>query len=183
MRNSKEDIIKFWFDETTPAQWFQKSPEFDGLVKQRFQSAYTMALEGLCDQWQQDAEGSLALCLVLDQFPRNMFRDTAEAFASDAMALEIANKAIKKGFDQLLVPSKRRFLYLPFEHSENIEDQHRCVAFFEKMKDDDPLGYDYALRHLKVIEEFGRFPHRNAILGRKSTPDEKEYLAKPDAGF
>lgn len=183
MRDSRQDILHFWFEETDPVQWFQVSEAFDDLVRERFKVIYDMARDGLCDSWQQDAAGALALCIVLDQFPRNMFRGTPQAFATDAQALKIARTAIDKGFDQLMPPEKRRFMYLPYEHSENMDDQKKSVALFEAMKEKDPVGYDYALRHLEVIEKFGRFPHRNAILGRENTPEEDEYLAQPGAGF
>lgn len=183
MRDMKQEVIHFWFDETAPQLWFQKNESFDQTIRERFSVAYDMAARGLCQHWASDAEGALALCLVLDQFPRNMFRDTPAAFATDERALLCAKQAISKGFDQILSVPKRRFLYLPFEHSENLSDQRRCVALFEKIRDEDPMGYEYALRHLKVIEEFGRFPHRNAILGRTSTSEEEAYLAQPGAGF
>jgi len=183
MRDSRQEILHFWFEETAPVQWFQVDPDFDVRIAERFLVTYNMAREGLCDGWKQDAQGCLALCILLDQFPRNMFRGSAKAFATDEPALMTARYALTKGFDQLLVPPRRRFLYLPFEHSEALADQQKSVALFESMKDDDPLGYDYALRHLAVIERFGRFPHRNAALGRENTPEEQEYLAQPDAGF
>lgn len=183
MRDTQQEILHFWFEETRPSQWFQKNAEFDALIRERFVVTYDMARDGLCDGWKRDAKGCLALCILLDQFPRNMFRDSAQAFATDARALLVAKHAIAQGFDQILPVLERRFLYLPFEHSEAIEDQRRAVALFEKMKKDDPLGYDYALRHLEIIEKFGRFPHRNKALGRESTPEEEAWLATPGAGF
>ncbi len=183
MRDTKMEIIYFWFDETEPRLWFQKSDDFDAQIRERFLTTYEMAREGLCDHWRQDAEGCLALCLVLDQFPRNMFRGDAQAFATDGQGLLVARYALAKGFDQVLAPIKRRFLYLPFEHSERLTDQKKSVALFEAMKDEDPLGHEYALRHLDVIERFGRFPHRNHILGRDNTAEEEEYLAQPGSGF
>lgn len=183
MKDSQREVLDFWFVETVPAQWFQKNEVFDDMIRDRFMSVYDMAKADLCESWTKDADGCLALCIILDQFPRNMFRDTPRAFESDGKALTIAGHAIKKGFDQVLAPLKRRFLYLPFEHSENLDHQELSVEFFEKMKEDDPLGYEYAQRHLRVIEQFGRFPHRNAILGRESTPAELTYLSGPGAGF
>lgn len=183
MKDSQQDVLDFWFVETVPAQWFQKNDVFDDMIRDRFMSVYDMAKAGLCDSWKQDADGCLALCVVLDQFPRNMFRNDPKAFATDAKALEIAGYAIKKGFDQVLVPLKRRFIYLPFEHSENLDDQLVNVELFASMQYDDPMGYEYALRHLRVIEQFGRFPHRNSIVGRESTPAELAYLGEPGAGF
>ena len=183
MKDSQGDILAFWFEEVQPQQWFQTNPDFDSLIRDRFMPAYEKARDGILDDWRQDADGCLALCLLLDQFPRNMFRGTKQAFATDAKALVISKYALSKGFDQVLAPVKRRFLYLPFEHSENLNDQRKCVELFEKMTKDDPLGYEYALKHLKVIEQYGRFPHRNKILGRMNTPEEEEYLAQPGAGF
>lgn len=183
MRDSQTDILTFWFDETQPQQWFQTNPDFDALIRDRFMGAYEKARDGILDDWRRDADGCLALCILLDQFPRNMFRGSPDAFATDGKALVVAKYALSKGFDQVLPPTKRRFLYLPYEHSENLNDQRKCVELFEKMTKDDPLGYDYAVRHLKVIEAYGRFPHRNKVLGRMSTPEEEEYLARPGAGF
>lgn len=183
MRDIKTEILYFWFEETQPQQWFQKNEDFDNLIRERFHSTYRLAVDGLCDLWRDDAQGCLALCIVLDQFPRNMFRGQPEAFAADPKALLVAKHAIARGFDQTLPATQRRFLYLPFEHSENLEDQKRCVELFHTLQAEDPLGYDYALRHQDVITRFGRFPHRNAVLGRKNTPQEDEYLAQPGAGF
>jgi len=183
MKDIQEQILTFWFEETTPAQWFQVNTDFDASVKEKFEEPYEMAVKGHFDEWQNSADGALALIILLDQMPRNMFRGTPKAFASDKKALIIAKLAISKGLDQVLPVQKRRFVYLPYEHSENLGDQAKCVKLFEKIKDEDKLGHDYALRHLKVIEEYGRFPHRNEILGRENTPEEQEYLARPDAGF
>lgn len=183
MNDSQKDILDFWFDQTSPQQWFQTNPEFDALVAERFLERYEKARDGVFDDWRRDADGCLALCLLMDQFPRNMFRGTPQAYATDSKALVIAKYAVSKGFDQVLPLVKRRFLYLPYEHSETLNDQRCCVEFFEKIKKEDPLSYDYALRHFQVIDEYGRFPHRNKILGRMNTPEEEEYLARPDSGF
>ena len=183
MIDSQDHVLTFWFEETTPPQWFQVNPDFDTLIKERFLDIYEKGRAGILDDWRQDADGCLALCLVLDQFPRNMFRGTPQAFATDSKALVVSKYAVAKGFDQVLPPVKRRFLYLSYEHSENLNDQRKCVELFEKMKKDDPLGHEYALKHLKVVEQFGRFPHRNVILGRMNTPEEEAYLAQPGAGF
>ncbi len=183
MKDFQKDILNFWFVETKAAQWFQVNEDFDRAIIDRFSEPYDMGARGDFDDWQNNADGALAYCILLDQMPRNMFRGTPKAFETDKKALVIAKFALSKGLDQVLSLQKRRFVYLPFEHSENINDQKRCVELFEKMKDDDPLAYDYALRHLKVIEAYNRFPHRNKILGRNNTPEEEEYLAQPDAGF
>ena len=183
MRDSKQDILHFWFVESQPAQWFQRNDDFDALIRDRFLSTVQMARDGLCDSWADQAEGALALCIVLDQFPRNIFRDQATAFASDEKALEIAVGAIAKGFDRIFVPLRRRFFYLPYEHSEHMEHQDRSVDLFGTMRDSDPVAYEYALRHCDMIRQFGRFPHRNAALGRESTKAELLYLSQPGAGF
>lgn len=183
MKDSRQDIIDFWFVETQPQQWFQKNPDFDALIKENFLETYQSARSGHLDDWKKDADGCLALCLLLDQFPRNMFRGDPQAFATDGQALLIAKYAISKGFDQIMEPIKRRFLYLPFEHSESMSDQKRSLELFHKMQADDPLGYQYARRHYDVIERFGRFPHRNSILNRESTPEEEAFNALPNTGF
>ncbi len=183
MKDFQKDILNFWFVETQPKQWFQVSEEFDQAIRDRFMEPYDMAVCGKFDDWQNDADGALALCILLDQMPRNMFRGTPKAFDTDKKALIVSKYAISKGLDQVLSAQKRRFIYLPFEHSENLNDQRRSVELFEKTKNDDPMGYDYAMRHLRVIEEFNRFPHRNKILGRGNTPEEDIYLSNADAGF
>lgn len=176
MKNTREDILSFWFTETTPAQWFQVSPLFDEMVRTKFLDHFLLADRGYVDDWASSADGALALILTFDQFPRNMFRDTAKQYETDAKALKIAELAIERGFDQVMTPLRRRFFYLPFEHSEDLDHQYRSVELFGKMKNDDPMGVEYAERHLRVIEQFGRFPHRNKILGRESTPAEETFL-------
>lgn len=176
MKNTREDILSFWFTETTPAQWFQVSPQFDEMVREKFLDHFLLATRGYCDDWANSADGALALILTFDQFPRNMFRDDPKSYETDAKAISIAELSIERGFDQIFAPIKRRFIYLPFEHSENIDHQYRSVELFQTMKHDDPMGVEYAERHLRVIEQFGRFPHRNIILGRESTPAEETFL-------
>ena len=183
MKDSLQDVLSFWFEETSPAQWFQVNEDFDQLIRSRFGSLYAMAMQGVYDDWGRTVDGSLALVIVLDQFPRNMFRDTPAAFGGDAKALQISRRAIELGYDHVLAVHKRRFLYLPFEHSEVLADQKESLDLFETMRDDDPLSYDYALRHYRLIERFGRFPHRNIILGREPTPDEIAFLAEHGRGF
>lgn len=178
MRNTRQDVLHFWFEETEPPLWFQASEDFAAVLRERFHLTCDMARDGLCDDWKQDAEGCLALCLVLDQFPRHIFRGTPAAYAGDGRAVVTAKYAIAKGFDQVLTPVRRRFLYLPFQHSEKRADQHRSVELFESMKDADPVSYEHALRNMNIIERFDRFPQRNEILGRDSTPEENEYLAE-----
>jgi uncharacterized protein (DUF924 family) len=182
MRDTQSEIIHFWFEELEPQQWFQQSDSVDDEIKERFAVTHEMAADGLCNHWAIDAEGSLALILVLDQFPRHMYRGSPKSFASDERALLIAKQAIHKGFDQVLEPVKRGFLYLPFQHSETLSDQKKSVELFGAMARDNPAGDMYAKRHLVPIELFGRFPHRNAVLGRESTEEEIEFL-KTHKGF
>lgn len=182
MRDTQHEIIRFWFEELDPQQWFQQSDAVDEDIRERFSVTHEMAEEGLCDKWAIDAEGSLALIIVLDQFPRHMYRNTPKAFATDENALLIAKQAVHKGFDIVLEPVKRGFLYLPFQHSEVLTDQKRSVELFGAMADDNPAGDMYAKRHLVPIEKFGRFPHRNEILGRESSEEEVEFL-KTHKGF
>jgi uncharacterized protein (DUF924 family) len=173
------DVLDFWFGQDRKA-WFEKNPAFDEQIRSRFLSLFEQALRGELDLWRREQTGCLALVILLDQFPRNMFRGSARAFAADALALETARYALAMRFDQDLSIDERSFLYLPFEHSESIADQQRAC---ELMK---PLGgevYDYALRHKRIIERFGRFPHRNAALARESTPEEIAFLKEPGSGF
>lgn len=183
MRDTKQELLHFWFGETKPAQWFQVNPDFDSLVRERFLATYRMAADGLCNAWAVDADGTLALCILLDQIPRNMFRGYKDAFATDPQARRLAVQAIVRGYDQILPPVRRRFIYLPLEHSEDMDDQEKSVALFAAMKDDDPTGYEYALHHRDIIARFGRFPHRNAALARDSTAEEIAYLSGANAGF
>lgn len=182
MQDGRQDVLRFWFEETPPQVWFQVSEDFDQTVIERFSSLHQMAHEGLLNGWSSDADGALALCIVLDQFSRHMFRGSPRAYESDAKALAQVKQAIQKGFDQILDPVKRGFLYLPFQHSEDLAEQKRSVELFGKMQHVNPTGYRYALRHLEAIEKFGRFPHRNEVLGRTSTPEELVFLKERD-GF
>jgi uncharacterized protein (DUF924 family) len=182
MRDTKQEIIYFWFEETAPQLWFQISEPFDRTIAERFSVTYEMARDGLSNHWNDDAEGALALCIVLDQFPRHMFRGSPRAYESDAKALVLVKQAIARGFDQLMEPVRRGFLYLPFQHSEQLADQERSLELYTKMKNVNEAGYMYALRHHAAIARFGHFPHRNAILGRESTPEELEFL-KNNGGF
>ncbi len=182
MRDTKHEINHFWFEELEPQQWFQSSDQVDAEIAERFTVNYDMARDGLCNKWAQDAEGALALIIVLDQFPRHMFRGTPKSFETDQDALLIAKEAIHKGFDQVLEPVKRGFLYLPFQHSEELHDQKKSLELFGAMAEENPAGDMYAKRHYVPIEKFGRFPHRNAILGRASSEEEIEFL-KTHKGF
>lgn len=176
MRDTRQEIVHFWFEETEPRLWFQRSDEFDSIIKDRFAMTYNMAKDGLCNGWNVDADGCLALCLLLDQFPRRMFRGTAAEFETDERALLIAKQAISKGFDQVLTPEKRFFLYIPFEHSERLSDQKKNLELFKSMQDENPVAHFVAQQRYAVIEKYGRYPERNAALGRENTPEEKAYL-------
>ncbi len=185
-------ILDFWFG--TPGSpehagprgiWFKKDEKFDSEIRTKHFADYEAARDGRYDSWRSAAPSSLALVVALDQFPRNLFRGDPRAFATDKQALQIAQDAIEKGFDAKVMPHQRIFYYLPFEHSEDISMQERCLTLIDAMPDFDLKSgyYDYALRHHKIIERFGRFPHRNETLDRESTPEEREYLAQPGAGF
>lgn len=174
-------VLKFWFDELGPKAWFVKDAAVDLRVKSRFATLYEDLRSRAQDLRAATAPSTLAAVIVLDQFPRNMFRDAAEAFATDSDALRLTKEALAHGLDCQLLPRQRQFLYMPFQHSENLEDQHRSVALYRALGLEDAL--DFAQRHKKVIEQFGRFPHRNAVLGRLSTANERDYLAQPGSGF
>ncbi|HCK32596.1 MAG: hypothetical protein CMH32_04340 [Micavibrio sp.] len=183
MRDLQKEILGFWFEQTKPNQWFQVNEDFDELVRKQFEGAYDLGRQGILDGWWETPEGCLAYIILFDQFPRNMFRGTAKAFATDAKALACAEHALKKHFDKGLPVIQRRFVYLPFEHSEDMADQNKAVDLFKSIKDDDPLGYDYAIKHKEVIEKFGRFPGRNKALGRENTKEEEFFLADPNNLF
>lgn len=184
----RRHILDFWFGApgssgygARRAIWFEADAAFDGEVRQRFEADVASASRDGHDAMAADAEGALALVILLDQFPRNIYRGTPCAFAADAKARDVARNALAAGHDQAVAPFMRAFLYLPFEHSEDIADQDRSVALFRALGDESYLGF--AIGHRDVIARFGRFPHRNAILGRNSSPDELAYLRQPGAGF
>ncbi|OKH20139.1 hypothetical protein NIES593_19810 [Hydrococcus rivularis NIES-593] len=187
-----EDILEFWFGKPKAAnygklhkEWFIKNINFDKEVRSRFLETYQKAASGKLNSWQESPLSCLALIIVLDQFPRNMFRDKPQAFATDELALKFAKYACDRDFDKELLSVQRWFIYCPFEHSENLEDQQKAVELFSTLKDDpdSASAIDYAYRHLEVIKRFGRFPHRNKILGRQSTPEEEEFLKQPGSSF
>jgi len=191
MGDRAEEVLAFWFaeDEDDPAGpravWFEKDPEFDGEIRRRFMDEYERAAAGELDHWLEQPRSSLALMLLLDQFPRNLFRGDSRAFATDGKALAAARLAVERGFDRELPKLWRWFIYLPFEHSEELADQRRSVELFRASGEDPESAYatDYAVKHLEIIERFGRFPHRNKTLGRKSTPEEEEFLTHPGSSF
>ena len=170
-----EEVLAFW-REAGPDRWFKKDAAFDNAIRARFLATYEAAARGELAGWEASAEGSLALVIVLDQFPRNMFRGTARAFAADERARSTANLALKRGYDLDLPAELRIFLFLPFMHSEDLIDQNRCVELCRAGAEE---NLKYALEHRDIIRRFGRFPHRNALLGRSTTPEEQAFL---DAG-
>ena len=182
-----EEILSFWFGEARDdaayytersAVWFTQNPQFDQDIRARFAMDYDRAADRKLFYWRDTPRTGLALVVLLDQFPRNMFRGDPRAFATDPLAREVAEHLIQAGFDRQLLPVERVFAYLPFMHSENRADQRRSVALFEQLARE--CGYldvvSYAINHMEIIERFGRFPHRNATLGRPSTPEEVEFL-------
>jgi len=165
MHDVKDDIIHFWFTESNQDQWFQKDTDFDNQIRERFESAYHLGLGGAYDSWLSDAIGCLALIILYDQFPRNMFRETPQMFATDGKAREISRHLIENKFDQKMTLHQKVFSYLPFEHSEELEDQLESVKLFESLQSQGANFYDYAIRHYDVIKKFGRFPQHTR--GRK----------------
>jgi uncharacterized protein (DUF924 family) len=186
-----KEILNFWFADGPHVKrpiWFQSTPAFDAACRELCGAMLEPARQGAYDSWAETADGALALLLVLDQMPRNIHRGTAAAFASDAKAREIARLAVGRGFDGQVHPVQRSFVYLPFEHSEDLADQEVSMRLFTALaaEPEFPNGHvtlDFAGRHRDVIRRFGRFPHRNAALGRVSTVAEADYLARAGAGF
>lgn len=187
------DILAFWFGRPGDAgygqprgEWFRKDEGFDEEIRSRFLPGVEAALAGELTAWADDRQGLLALLILLDQFPRNLFRGEAKAFAGDPQARRLAETALGRGWDKPLTAVEKVFVYLPFEHSESLADQERSVALFSALAAEHPGSdgfLDYARRHHEVIVRFGRFPHRNAALGRPSTPEETSYLTQPGSGF
>jgi len=173
MAATADEIVSFW-RTAGPDRWFNKDPAFDEEIRQRFLDTYEAAAAGKLAGWEQNAQGALALLILLDQFPRNMFRGDARAFVTDPLARAIAAGAIVRGFDSQVPSDMRTFFCLPFQHSEDLADQERGIAFFKAIADVENLKW--AELHADIIRRFGRFPHRNAILGRTTTPDEQAFL-------
>jgi len=169
-------VLDFWFG-ADPKKWFSRDDAFDAAIREQFLPTYEAAAAGRLADWEATPESALALILVLDQFPRNMFRGSPRTFAADALALAVAKRAVAQGFDQKLELPRRNFFYLPFEHSENLADQERGVELIRLNSDAESLKW--AELHADIIRRFGRFPHRNALLGRSTTPAEQAFL---DAG-
>ncbi|MDA8523571.1 DUF924 family protein [Acidovorax sp. NCPPB 4044] len=175
------DVLHFWFDQSTPAQWFQKDGAFDDAIRERFGALHAHAVQGELWDWRGDAPGRLAEVIVLDQFSRNLLRGQAGAFAHDGMALVLAQEAIAQGLDGALPPERRAFLYMPFMHSESARIQAESVRLFAALGR--PENLDFAQRHRVIVDRFGRFPHRNAALGRENTAEETAFLREPGSAF
>ena len=175
------EVLRFWFGEIDPAARFRKDAAVDATIRARFLILYEVLAKWPASAALVSPERALATVLVLDQFPRNLFRGSAQAFATDALAREVARAAIAKGLDASFDKDWRLFLYLPFEHSEDKADQARSVELISSLGDPDLA--DWAVRHKVVVDRFGRFPHRNAALGRVSTPEEEAFLAEPGSSF
>lgn len=189
-----EIILSFWFGEPRHEQqyyderrklWFTADPQIDQAIKDRFLDDYERAAAQELQQWTTTPRSALALLLLYDQFPRNMFRGTPQAFATDALARELTNYILCAYADQQFHPVERMFVYMPLMHSEDLSDQQRSIALFQQLARDQPLvnSVSYATRHWEIIKQFGRFPHRNAILKRASTPEELAFLQQPGSSF
>jgi uncharacterized protein (DUF924 family) len=172
-----DEVISFW-REAGPEKWFSKDDTFDQACRDRFMPTYEAAARGDLNEWELTPDGALAVILLLDQFPRNMFRGQRETYKTDPVALMAADRAIERGFDHKVEPPFRRFFYLPFMHSESLADQERSVALNEALGEEDSVKY--AHHHHDIVARFGRFPHRNAILGRETTPEEEAFLKESD---
>jgi len=182
-RGAPARVLEFWFAPGREAQWFERSADFDRAVREALVGDHDRAAAGAYDAWAASPEGALALVLLFDQVPRNLFRDSPRAFATDDRALAVARHALARGLDRRL-PSQaqRMFLYLPFEHSERLADQETCCRLMAAL-DGDPAWAEFAEKHRAVIARFGRFPHRNAALGRASSEEEATFLAAPGSSF
>ena len=197
---SATDILHFWFgeldadgmaDEAHSSRWWQKSEAFDTLIRERFARLYDKAVLGELDHWTRAPEGRLALVILLDQFSRNMFRDTPQMYAADPLALTVAQEGIEQGVDVQLPFHHRVFLYMPLMHAEDLAAQNRCVDLFEQLVDQSrgraaeaaKGNLDFAIAHRDIVARFGHFPHRNQILGRESSAEEEAFLKEPGSSF
>ena len=200
MSETIQSILVFWFGNSSSTlticaekepMWWSKNPDIDREITDRFETITLAIADGRLSEWQASPPGLLASIIALDQFPRNMYRGTAKSFAFDSMALGFANTMIENKWDQELHRAYRGFAYMPFEHSEDLHDQYRCVSLFRKLSELAPeeerekfgAWVQFAIRHMEIIERFGRFPHRNQILERQSTVEEDEFLQQPNSSF
>lgn len=179
MNAHPEAILDFWYTEPASQHWFQSTPELDRLIRERYQALWQQAREGGLDSWKDTPEGCLALAIVLDQFPLNMFRGQPESFATEQQAIGVSRHAVDQGFDRQIPKERLAFLYMPLMHSESLDDQDRSIALFEAAGLEDNLRF--ARHHREIVRRFGRFPHRNAILGRASSEEELRWLESDEA--
>lgn len=175
------EVLKFWFDETPPQSWWKADPDFDREIRRRFGALHMRAVHGELFEWRREPKGRLAEIIVLDQFSRNLFRDSAQAFAYDGMALALSQEAIDRGAPQSLNAVERSFLYLPFMHSESRRIHQIAEQLFRDNGIDE--NYQFELKHKAIIDRFDRYPHRNEVLGRVSSPEEIEFLKQPNSSF
>ena len=192
MHKKAREIMEFWFGDTTGfrSEWFQKNSAFDEKIREKFGEDLERAIAGEYDDWAETAQGRMALIILLDQFSRNLFRGSPKSFAQDKKALNLTLEGLKLGHDREISPVQRTFFYLPLEHSEDLEMQDLAMEKFtellEEQGEEDEVAktsLEYARRHHLIIERFGRFPHRNEVLGRKSTPEELHFLTQPNSSF
>ena len=176
-----QDVLAFWFDELTPQDWFNGGDDIDQLIKERFAQVHSAAVQGELYTWRDSALGRLAEIIVLDQFSRNIGRDTSQAFAADPMALVLAQEAVAGGYDHQLNDQQKSFLYMPYMHSESLVIHEQAVELFSQTGLEHNLDFEF--RHKVIIEKFGRYPHRNQILGRVSTEEELTFLQQPGSSF
>jgi len=178
---TSQSVLDFWFDEIDSSHWWAKDPKFDKAIKQRFGDTHVAANRNELFKWRTTAQGRLAEIIVLDQFSRNIFRDSAKAFASDALALCLAQEAVAHGYDKELGVEQRSFIYMPYMHSESKEIHHHAINLFTESGLSNSL--DFEMQHKIIIDQFGRYPHRNEILGRESTAQEIAFLKQENSGF
>jgi len=174
-------VLTFWFEDSAPEQWYSKDAAFDDAIRDDFETTVAAALASRLDGWADDAGGCLALILLLDQFTRNIYRDSPRAFSGDEMALALSLRCIDRDYIAHDNPAYRQFMLMPMMHSENLAIQDQSLPLFERLTN--PMTYEYAVRHRDIIARFGRFPHRNAILGRPSTDEEVAFLKQPGSSF
>jgi uncharacterized protein (DUF924 family) len=180
--NNIDTVLNFWFHECSPENWFVKDQSFDTQLKERFGTLVDKARAGQLDGWADSPPGVLALILLLDQMTRNIFRDTPDAFSGDEMALVFSLKGFESGYlDHYETPSERQFMLMPMMHAEDLDIQNRSLPLFKKYTSEQT--HEYAIKHQVIIERFGHFPHRNAILGRPLNDEEVEFLKSPDSSF
>jgi uncharacterized protein (DUF924 family) len=177
------DVLDFWFKDTPSEKRFATDPALDAQIRARFEDAWRLGRAGGLKDWENEPNGALALIILFDQFPRNMFRGSGEAFASDSLAREVAKRAIAQKRDLEVPATLRSFFYLPLMHSEHLADQEACVQLTKERLGEDHFSYPYALSHKEAVERFGRFPARNKALGRRNTAEEQEFLNHNPRGF